>query len=240
MRQGLSPHGRGNRQPGHRDLPRHGSIPARAGKPSSLSLDRNRPWVYPRTGGETFLDVGQVFLIEGLSPHGRGNPPKNARSQNTVRSIPARAGKPVENSREPKPHRVYPRTGGETPCRDGCVRLIQGLSPHGRGNPIFPDARVLPIGSIPARAGKPSAGTVNDLEAGVYPRTGGETYWRLSDGDLYRGLSPHGRGNLGASVRSVGWLGSIPARAGKPRTGCQRPGSTRVYPRTGGETELSP
>ena len=195
MRQGLSPHGRGNRQPGHRDLPRHGSIPARAGKPSSLSLDRNRPWVYPRTGGETFLDVGQVFLIEGLSPHGRGNRGHRILRAQQRGSIPARAGKPFLGDIQGVEAGVYPRTGGETHTTIFLMRTHLGLSPHGRGNHLVQGAAVQGPGSIPARAGKPFLEYVWSCLLKVYPRTGGETACGRASGTYTAGLSPHGRGN---------------------------------------------
>ena len=224
LAEGLSPHGRGNRPaPKGRTVTDGGSIPARAGEP------------LPGSPGPT--------APRGLSPHGRGN---------RSRARPPDSG-------------VYPRTGGGTSGT--------GLSPHGRGNPskrpACPRGRTM-AGSIPARAGEPRqrpraprlsghghpgsiparAGEPSAIEQaipgnipapGVYPRTGGGTAPLRSSM-----VSPHGRGNLRGALRR----GSIPARAGEPRS-CRdlvgrpglsphgrgnRPRADGVYPRTGGGT----
>ena len=52
------------------------------------------------------------------------------------------------------------------------------------------------------------------------------------------GLSPHGRGNLWLWLWLGCRFGSIPARAGKPAQPGECLRQARVYPRTGGETEL--
>ena len=73
-----------------------------------------------------------------------------------------------------------------------------------------------PLGSIPARAGKPPGDHDERLRTGVYPRTGGETSLRAVTPLLLRGLSPHGRGNPLQVRQAAIPEGSIPARAGKP------------------------
>ena len=70
----------------------------------------------------------------------------------------------------------------------------------------------------------------------VYPRTGGETDFMSRISYPFPGLSPHGRGNHIDLVDRLGHLGSIPARAGKPRSSSADRSTSRVYPRTGGET----
>ena len=212
-RWGLSPHGRGNLSglvPGAPELGsiparageptsggrwggQSGSIPARAGEPmSSFRLVRSRG-VYPRTGGGTVYLVIDDGIEEGLSPHGRGN----------QHLEPYHVDGTGRTPRGPLPRRVYPRTGGGT-----CSAHAQGLSPHGRGNRgRLVDQR---RGSIPARAGEPSSRRTELINS--------------------TGLSPHGRGNR---------HGSIPARAGEPRSEGVYPRtgggtSATCYPRTGG------
>ena len=92
------------------------------------------------------------------------------------------------------------------------------------------------IGSIPARAGKPSAANRTSCANWVYPRTGGETDSGSEDAPGAPGLSPHGRGNLRVVHPIVFRFGSIPARAGKPQRIDRPKILLRVYPRTGGET----
>ena len=152
---GLSPRGRGN--PSARTAPPldQGSIPARAGKPGGGRARGAVGGVYPRAGGETAELVQVDPMAGGLSPRGRGNPPPIAPSRSGARSIPARAGKPGLARLLPRPLRVYPRAGGETPLGLGRDRRTEGLSPRGRGNPVDPPPPFCVMGSIPARAGKP-------------------------------------------------------------------------------------
>ena len=53
---------------------------------------------------------------------------------------------------------------------------------------------------------------------------------------LPEGLSPRGRGNLGARTERLDPLGSIPAWAGEPDTWIPTQGYPAVYPRVGGGT----
>ena len=101
-----------------------------------------------------------------------------------------------------------------------------------RGNQRRLLARVsrIPLGSIPAHAGKPPANGRTETRQGVYPRPCGETdsesalrgaerVYRLRGGRSYHtGLSPPMRGNPGPNVASLEshGEGSIPAHAGKP------------------------
>ena len=111
-----------------------------------------------------------------------------------------------------------------------------GLSPHARGNPLFKLALPLLHGSIPARAGQPlliQAAVNNNT---VYPRTRGATSELLRLYVIVSGLSPHARGNRDEPLRRRFCCGSIPARAGQPRS-LRRPRWRRaVYPRTRGAT----
>ena len=111
---GLSPHGRGNREHGLDVRPQDGSIPARAGEPSSRALAPLTARVYPRTGGGTTIAEAGVYLFEGLSPHGRGNRIRLGVVEEHRGSIPARAGEPAPGLSPRGPGRVYPRTGGGT------------------------------------------------------------------------------------------------------------------------------
>ena len=112
---GLSPRGRGNRRGYHLRGRGRGSIPAWAGKPSSLCRAIYALSVYPRVGGETSRKGVYGWLGQGLSPRGRGNPRSGARRARCSRSIPAWAGKPSAGRGPGATWRVYPRVGGETP-----------------------------------------------------------------------------------------------------------------------------
>ena len=70
---GLSPRGRGNRQPLHHRPGRRRSIPAWAGEPRPASAAYASQSVYPRVGGGTQPWIRLLYTPKGLSPRGRGN-----------------------------------------------------------------------------------------------------------------------------------------------------------------------
>ena len=178
----------------------------------------------------------RIFVSDGLSPRGRGNPTDSRRRPRGARSIPAWAGEPVRDNSQLQARGVYPRVGGGTPQVKLPVPLAIGLSPRGRGNlsPSYPGISCQ--GSIPAWAGEPCGRDWRDMVRPVYPRVGGGTY---SIGPLPwmgRGLSPRGRGNH-RPVPCARWsAGSIPAWAGEPPWPKPTPSASAVYPRVGGGT----
>ena len=72
----------------------------------------------------------------------------------------------------------------------------------------------------------------------VYPRVGGGTRQRHEQAMPAQGLSPRGRGNLGAYRLHTAPSGSIPAWAGEPAAVTRPLAQTRVYPRVGGGTAI--
>ena len=70
----------------------------------------------------------------------------------------------------------------------------------------------------------------------VYPRTRGATDRIVIASSRSFGLSPHARGNHGTRHDLGEWRGSIPARAGQPRTRLAAMRAGWVYPRTRGAT----
>ena len=73
-----------------------GSIPACTGKPSTASPMLCPQQVYPRMYGETVDTAAGPCLVQGLSPHVRGNPQRKSHPTEAERSIPACTGKPTE------------------------------------------------------------------------------------------------------------------------------------------------
>ena len=196
---GLSPRGRGNRM-----MPAFfnrgiWSIPARAGEPGFLRASATMAWVYPRAGGGTELLRVNDLIAEGLSPRGRGNhlPSAALVIVLTLGSIPARAGEPaMVIGMVASPVGVYPRAGGGTLQSSACC----ALSVHG---------------SIPARAGEPGSPTFDpDLD----PRAGRGNH---PDRPVVKGrVYPRAGGGTTSPASKHRWprLGSIPARAGEPRS----------------------
>ena len=137
------------------------------------------------------------------------------------------------------PKQVHPRVGGETRTRLPDAIAFSGPSPRGRGNPLLHDRHGREPGSIPAWAGKPSAGWCPSPTCRVHPRVGGETAAGGSRGTLSRGPSPRGRGNRRRADLAEGRAGSIPAWAGKPRSSRGTAPRGTVHPRVGGETCVS-
>ena len=113
-------------------LPR--SIPAWAGKPRKTRSRCEGRRVHPRVGGETTDQIGAAAGITGPSPRGRGNRCSPRSSSITCGSIPAWAGKPLDDRSVICNIEVHPRVGGETYSQTVAKQRVLGPSPRGRGN----------------------------------------------------------------------------------------------------------
>ena len=91
---GPSPRVRGSQGAGDGRRRRDGSIPACAGKPSSLTLPGPPPWVHPRVCGEAAPASVFCRVRKGPSPRVRGSRRRRSSPGSYLRSIPACAGKP--------------------------------------------------------------------------------------------------------------------------------------------------
>ena len=105
-----------------------------------------------------------------------------------------------------------------------------------RGNRHDRAAEVVGVGSIPARAGEPTANPFGHHRSRVYPRECGGTARCAGVARPTTGLSPRVRGNLRRARKRPARLGSIPASAGEPALPAARPRTRRVYPRECGGT----
>ena len=94
---GLSPRVRGNPAAAGGGPDQYRSIPARAGEPSASARTLSTCSVYPRACGGTdrLPDVNRP--LGGLSPRVRGNPEDDEEDEDGDRSIPARAGEPLDS-----------------------------------------------------------------------------------------------------------------------------------------------
>ena len=133
---------------------------------------------------------------------------------------------------------VYPRACGGTAVAELLTLRPKGLSPRVRGNHGRRTRCGSGSGSIPARAGEPSAAAVAIAIAWVYPRACGGTDGPPPESHAENGLSPRVRGNRLEGHAGDPYQRSIPARAGEPsrRAGSGR--STAVYPRACGGTRM--
>ena len=158
---------------------------------------------------------------------------------NAGRSIPALAGKPNPWLESGNAIRVYPRARGEaSSCGNICLCYL-GLSPRSRGSPHKTGITQQTEGSIPALAGKPTAGPRRLTSPWVYPRARGEACLCRVHSMYSFGLSPRSRGSPGLHDRPGSGAGSIPALAGKPNAGIDPVLHPRVYPRARGEAGSS-
>ena len=174
--EGLSPRGRGNRQPRTQDADGSRSIPAWAGEPSVALSTCGVPTVYPRVGGGTESSPSDSPHRTGLSPRGRGNRRPRIAGYLMCRSIPAWAGEPPQEVPMKCIRWVYPRVGGGTTYRASFMPNPDGLSPRGRGNRADRRQPCTAGRSIPAWAGEPYLAAVAVCAAEVYPRVGGGTW----------------------------------------------------------------
>ena len=135
-----------------------------------------------------------------------------------------------------------------------------GLSPRVRGNQRAVPSAFRVGRSIPARAGEPPSPAASREIRRVYPRAcGGTDAGRAGirrDAGLsprvrgnpsapsarsrHQGLSPRVRGNLGIYRGDGRVEGSIPARAGEPRSAASSSPGPAVYPRACGGTTYHP
>ena len=236
MKNGLSPHARGNPTIAGRITSAHGSIPARAGQPHEGGRVQPLVQVYPRTRGATRSGRARRPWSRGLSPHARGNRHPAPNRPAHIGSIPARAGQPTHDAPSLTTSGVYPRTRGAT-YADAAVGITYvGLSPHARGNQQVPASQSTSPGSIPARAGQPMCPGRSRRASTVYPRTRGATSHTSPSYPHDDGLSPHARGNHDVAGQRRRRERSIPARAGQPLPWVSQVDDRRVYPRTRGAT----
>ena len=154
-----------------------------------------------------------------------------------MKYIPPRAGEPRSCCGARPTKWVYPRACGGTALHPHEHPTKTGLSPRVRGNRPDWTTSPLPVRSIPARAGEPSAELRVDKVNAVYPRACGGTRCNCVDAGGRVGLSPRVRGNRQFSGLAIGLIRSIPARAGEPGVGTGTPDTTKVYPRACGGTQ---
>ena len=129
--------------------------------------------VYPRVGGGNHWAGEFSFTAAGLSPRGRGKPPRRQKQHIALGSIPAWAGETGHGRRDWVHSEVYPRVGGGNAAAVGIHEGAQGLSPRGRGK-HRPTANTRIVrGSIPAWAGETATASPHQRRSAVYPRVGG-------------------------------------------------------------------
>ena len=154
-------------------------IPAHAGKTNVSSVRASAAAAHPRSRGENAWKPCGVAVSHGSSPLTRGKHKLRTVTVNSLRLIPAHAGKtrPCRHGHTPKP--AHPHSRGENPKTNATNTLPTGSSPLTRGKLSEGDLSGGSGRLIPTHAGK-TPGWV-DLEriAEAHPRSRGEN-WRTS------------------------------------------------------------
>ena len=171
----------------------------------------------------------------GRSPRERGSPGQSSFPVSQGGSIPARAGKPVFGVWVHDCIQVDPRASGEACARAWKQSNDEGRSPRERGSPWITPSESRMRRSIPARAGKPVLVARFAKSSAVDPRASGEAQHSHGIKMGSEGRSPRERGSLFSAINPPWSRGSIPARAGKPRTTSAPHRPNRVDPRASGE-----
>ena len=176
-------------------------------------------------------------MARGLPPRVRGNRVGRVNARSRRGSIPARAGEPSAGPSRSPASGVYPRACGGTASTATQIQGDVGLSPRVRGNLNHARRIGERQGSIPARAGEPTPWRSWATPRRVYPRACGGTMSAPPASAVDTGLSPRVRGNQGDEVSDADEVGSIPARAGEPRSFTMASAEIWVYPRACGGTD---
>ena len=131
-------------------------IPACAGKTvrdrSRAAADR----AHPRVCGENALVVWENVEGAGSSPRVRGKPIRSFTASRTLRLIPACAGKTRASQYVGRLAWAHPRVCGENVEPMLPRAEAAGSSPRVRGKRNYPSEEFMPLGLIPACAGKTS------------------------------------------------------------------------------------
>ena len=191
-------------------------IPAHAGKTARQWTRLLRSWAHPRSRGENEKVTGERYPYPGSSPLTRGKPSGLWSVDNTLRLIPAHAGKTVRESTTQNVPWAHPRSRGENLLRWLRVRVARGSSPLTRGKLVTCRAARRCRGLIPAHAGKT---------------------WRRGAGRPTRRAHPRSRGeNRSTSSFSAGAAGSSPLTRGKLHLRAQQSRRDRLIPAHAGKT----
>ena len=212
-----------------------GLIPAHAGKTMGYSRVIVHSRAHPRSRGENATSSAASITFSGSSPLTRGKPPRNPRSDQPARLIPAHAGKTLSMGAGGAGIGAHPRSRGENDTHPLIVPIVAGSSPLTRGKPRDPMVAARPLRLIPAHAGKTCRPPPPSRSTRAHPRSRGENDGNVQVHPRPGGSSPLTRGKRCAMHPETNGNGLIPAHAGKT-TSRTRPARPRgAHPRSRGE-----
>ena len=192
---------------------------------------------HPRSRGENVIPQCGGGALGGSSPLTRGKRGVRQATGETVRLIPAHAGKTAWRATAANPASAHPRSRGEN-TRDGeSVREVAGSSPLTRGklsNGLRSPSRPR---LIPAHAGKTHTHDVMQTTHTAHSRSRGENEYGFAVADKDSGSSPLTRGKLGVVGVRGPVVGLIPAHAGKTSRQADKARVHEAHPRSRGENK---
>ena len=171
---GSSPHARGGPVPRERKHLRPWLIPACAGRARYRTRCGTRPSAHPRMRGEGCFRPHQISRSRGSSPHARGGPAEGVGPRRRLRLIPACAGRAWRSCCSRVCCWAHPRMRGEGSAGPSTRSRGSGSSPHARGGPGCAMSLGMPIGLIPACAGRASCRRLPCRRLSAHPRMRGE------------------------------------------------------------------
>ena len=191
---GSSPLTRGKHADPRRRQDLQGLIPAHAGKTAAWCVCDRVGGAHPRSRGEN-VQVDCVHAAPpGSSPLTRGKRPAGAVSRESVRLIPAHAGKTALARSPSFPSAAHPRSRGENCGPDLRPRIQGGSSPLTRGKRLITATAQHAAGLIPAHAGKTRCRRWCRSCRWAHPRSRGENLDLACGGCAPAGSSPLTRG----------------------------------------------
>ena len=153
-RPGSSPLTRGKPPDGSRATANRRLIPAHAGKTAAPPPPISTRTAHPRSRGENAIPCISSCTICGSSPLTRGKLEAHSEWRAAPGLIPAHAGKTLRVLESAANRTAHPRSRGEN-LKCGCLGVaVLGSSPLTRGKPEASGRHSMPIGLIPAHAGK--------------------------------------------------------------------------------------
>ena len=185
--------------------------------------------------GENFGRQKHHRKFSGTSPRARGKRCRAWIECNSIRNIPACAGKTRCRGGVLLPRQEHPRVRGENEWLTPHLPSRGGTSPRARGKPSIFEPRVKKARNIPACAGKTNTVYNNGIRKAEHPRVRGENSWVAFPQFNACGTSPRARGKL----RAIGFRHiprrNIPACAGKTVARGNRRRGGSEHPRVRGE-----
>ena len=182
---------------------------------------------------------GHILTRSGSSPLTRGKPYSAAHLTDSIRLIPAHAGKTGLSVRRRGQPAAHPRSRGENSVTMRTACVIVGSSPLTRGKRQGGVEDNQANRLIPAHAGKTSTLSASSSAPPAHPRSRGENLRQHLDQLWQRGSSPLTRGKQTAQAADAVARRLIPAHAGKTPYQPHNLSVTAAHPRSRGENKVS-